>query len=89
MIRKILLGLLWLAVRGMVWRTEGLFGDGSATDIGAYEFNPGPLTFWVPREVVVTLQFAGQKYRNRHYYSDYQVFMIAVEEKIIPPVVKK
>ena len=45
--------------------------------------------FWLPREVVVTLQFAGQKYRNRHYYSDYQVFMIAVEEKIIPPVVKK
>ncbi len=45
--------------------------------------------FWLPREVVVILQFSGQKYRNRHRYSDYQVFTIAVEEKIVPPVVKK
>jgi hypothetical protein len=45
--------------------------------------------FWLPREVVVTLQFSGQKYRNRHHYSEYEVFTVAVEEKIIPPVVKK
>jgi len=45
--------------------------------------------FWLPREVVVTFQFSGQKYRNRHRYSDYQVFTIAIEEKFAPPVVKK
>ena len=45
--------------------------------------------FWLPREVVVTLFFYGQLFRNRHRYSDYQVAMVAVEEKIAPPAVKK
>ena len=56
---------------------------------GEVRFQSVAVPFWLPREVVVTLQFAGQKYRNRHRYSDYQVFTIAVEEKIAPPVVKK
>ena len=45
--------------------------------------------FWLPREVVVTLFFYGQLFRNRHRYSEYQVATVAVEEKIAPPVVKK
>ena len=45
--------------------------------------------FWLPREVVVTLMFYGQLYRNRHRYSDYQVATVNVEEKIAPPVIKK
>jgi VWFA-related protein len=52
-------------------------------------FQTVALPFWMPREVVVTLQFSGQQFRNRHRYSDYQVFSVAVEEKIAPPVVKK
>jgi len=39
-----------LPVRGKVWRTQGVHGDGTHTDIGAYEFNPGPLSLWVPAE---------------------------------------
>jgi hypothetical protein len=45
--------------------------------------------FWLPREVVVTLRFYGQLFRNRHRYSDYQVATVGVEEKFAPPVVKK
>jgi hypothetical protein len=45
--------------------------------------------FWLPREVVVTLLVYGQLFRNRHRYSEYQVAMVAVEEKIAPPAVKK
>ncbi len=45
--------------------------------------------FWLPREVVVTLLFYGQLFRNRHRYSDYQVATVAVEEKFAPPAVKK
>ena len=39
-----------LPVRGKVWRTQGAHGDGTHNDIGAYEFNPGPLSLWVPSE---------------------------------------
>jgi hypothetical protein len=45
--------------------------------------------FWLPREVVVDFTFMGQRFRNRHRYSDYQVFTVAVEEKITPGVPKK
>ena len=55
----------------------------------AVRFQSVAIPFWLPSEVVVTLQFTGQWFRNRHRYSDYQVFTVAVEEKIIPPVVKK
>ena len=36
--------------RGKVWRTQSGRGDGTHMDIGAYEFNPGPLSLWVPAE---------------------------------------
>src|SRR5262249_17183272 len=28
--------------RPIIWRTQGAHGDGSHTDMGAYEFDPGP-----------------------------------------------
>lgn len=37
--------------RGKVWHTQGTLGDGSHTDIGAYEFQPQPLTLWFPSDV--------------------------------------
>ena len=45
--------------------------------------------FWVPREVVVTIHWSGGKYRNRHRYSDHQVFMVETQEKIELPKIKK
>lgn len=45
--------------------------------------------FWLPQEVVVTSISMGQTYRNRHRYSDYRVFTVAAQDKIVQPVVKK
>ncbi len=63
----------------------------ASSDISYSEvrFQSVDIPFWLPQRVVVDLRFAGQRYRNRHTYSDYQVFTVAVEQKIIPPVVKK
>jgi len=52
-------------------------------------FQSAAVPFWLPKEVVVSLRFAGQQYRNRHRYSDYQLFTVTVEQKITPPAVKK
>ncbi len=52
-------------------------------------FGATPQTFWMPREVVVTILWSGQMYRNRHRYSDYQVFMVETQEKIELPKIKK
>jgi hypothetical protein len=56
---------------------------------GEVRFQSVSQAFWLPQEVVVTLFFYGQLYRNRHRYSEYQVATVAVEEKIAPPVIKK
>lgn len=71
-------------------RTDA-FLAGAISDIlyNEVRFQSVATPFWLPRQVVVTIRFSGQQYRNRHRYSDYQVFMVAVEEKIIPPVIKK
>jgi hypothetical protein len=45
--------------------------------------------FWVPREVVVTIWWSNMKYRNRHRYSDHQIFMVETQEKIELPKIKK
>jgi hypothetical protein len=71
-------------------RTD-VFLASASTDVrfGEVSFQSVSQEFWLPREVVVTLLFYGQQYRNRHRYSDYQVATVAVEEKIAPPVIKK
>jgi len=56
---------------------------------GEVRFQSVTAAFWLPREVVVTLFFYGQMFRNRHRYSDYQVATVGVEEKFAPPAVKK
>ena len=56
---------------------------------GEVHFESVATPFWLPREVIVNLRFSGQQYRNRHRYSDYQLFTVAVEQKVAPPVVRK
>jgi len=56
---------------------------------GEVRFKSIPETFWLPQEVVVTLETYGLAFRNRHRYSDYAVLTVAVQDKIIPPVIKK
>jgi hypothetical protein len=45
--------------------------------------------FWLPIEVVVTLESAGRSYRNTHRYDEFQVLTVAAEDKITLPPVKK
>ncbi len=44
--------------------------------------------FWLPREVLITNKSAAMSTRNRHRYSQYQVFTVSVEEKFMPPIKK-
>jgi hypothetical protein len=45
--------------------------------------------FWLPREVLVTMDWNGQIYRNRHRYSDYVVFSVESRDKLEQPRIKK
>jgi hypothetical protein len=48
-----------------------------------------PQVFQLPREVLVTTDFNGQTYRNRHRYSDYVVFSVESRDKLEQPRIKK
>ncbi len=37
--------------------------------------------FWLPREVVVTVEWKGRTFRNLHQYSDFRLFNVQSEEK--------
>lgn len=52
-------------------------------------FSSNPQEFWMPREVLVTIEYNGQTYRNRHLYSDYLVFMVESKDKLEQPKIKK
>jgi len=48
-----------------------------------------PHAFWLPREVLVTMEWNGQTYRNRHRYSEYLVFSVESLDKLQQPKIKK
>ncbi len=48
-------------------------------------FKNVPAVFWLPREVVVTVQRKGQIYRNRHWYSGFKLFDVETEGKVEAP----
>jgi predicted neuraminidase len=50
-------------------------------------FTATPQTFWLPQDVVVTIEWNGQLYRNRHAYSDYQVLLVEVHDQVESPQV--
>lgn len=56
--------------------------DRETTEIRYAEvhFKDAPLSLWLPREVVVTVEWKGKLRRNRHTYSDFHLF--SVESKI-------
>jgi hypothetical protein len=53
------------------------------------KFNTVSHPFWLPCEVVVTANWLGLVFRNRHQYSDYSVFVVESREKLNLPVIKK
>jgi hypothetical protein len=48
-----------------------------------------PQLFRLPREVLVTIEYNGQTFRNRHSYSDYVVFSVESRDKLEQPKIKK
>ncbi len=56
---------------------------------GEVRFATSAHAFWLPREVLVTMVWAGQVYRNRHRYSDYLVFSVESRDKLEQPKIKK
>ena len=52
-------------------------------------FSSNPRVFWLPHEVLVTVEWNGQIYRNRHRYSDYLVFSVESNDKLEQPRIKK
>ena len=76
---------------GLLASRSDVFLSAANADIrfGEVRFQSVDASFWLPQEVLVTMLFYGERFRNRHRYSDYQVATVAVEQKIAPPVVKK
>ena len=52
-------------------------------------FSTSPQAFWLPREVVITMVWKGQTYKNHHLYSDYRVFSVVSDGKLQRPIIKK
>jgi hypothetical protein len=44
-------------------------------------FKDTPAGLWLPREVIVTVQWRGKTFRNSHHYSNFKRFNVAAEEK--------
>jgi VWFA-related protein len=93
-------GLVWVDSRNFQivrMRTDllaprndvGLLRETSEITFAEVKFQSIPETFWLPKEVVITDICIGRSYRNRHRYSDYQVFLVESREKIILPAIKK
>jgi Tfp pilus assembly protein PilF len=61
--------------------------DKETTEINFNEvqFKTVPQRFWLPDEVVVTLNWAGRVLRNKHEYSDFLVFNVEERQKISLP----
>ena len=48
---------------------------------GEVHFKEFASAFWLPRRVVVTVEWKGKKYRNLHEYSDFRLFKVGTKEK--------
>jgi hypothetical protein len=61
------------------------------TEIWFHEvrFSSSPQAFWLPREVAVTIEWKGQVYKNRHFYTEYRVFSVVSDDKLQQPIIKK
>lgn len=50
-------------------------------EYGPVAFKQAAREYWLPHEVVVTVDWRGRKYRNRHEYSDFRLFNVNAEER--------
>lgn len=62
----------------------------SELSFGEVRFESVPESFWLPKEVIVTIKEAnGSLFRNRHRYADYKLFTVGAQDKIATPPIKK
>jgi hypothetical protein len=54
-------------------------------DFQSVHFKGSPRVLWLPREVLVTTDWRGCTYLNRHHYSSFKLFNVATEQKVRTP----
>jgi Tfp pilus assembly protein PilF len=61
--------------------------EAQATDVrfGEVRFSAKGQTLWLPQDVAVTVHWNGRTFRNRHHYSDYELFQVNTRQKIKAP----
>jgi hypothetical protein len=50
-------------------------------DYGEVHFAGTQASFWLPRRVVVTIEWRGKSFRNVHEYSDFRLFNVQTDER--------
>jgi VWFA-related protein len=58
----------------------GLNRESTQIRFAPVHFTKASTDFWLPIEVVVTLEWQGETYRNKHRYSKYRLFSVQTEE---------
>jgi hypothetical protein len=61
--------------------------EAQTTDVrfGEVHFPARDRGLWLPQEVAVTVHWNGRTFRNRHHYSDYELFQVKTHQKIRAP----
>jgi len=65
-------------------REVRLNSQSTEIDYGQVRFAGAPSSFWLPRRVVVTIDWHGKSFRNVHEYSDFRLFNVRTDEKRKP-----
>ena len=59
----------------------GLYRQGTEIWFVEVRFKEPDRGLWLPREVIVTIEYKNRSFRNRHNYSDYRLFTVESYEK--------
>jgi len=58
----------------------GLTRDSTQIQFAPVRFTQDTAELWLPKEVVVSIEWRGKTYRNDHRYSDYRLFTVQTEQ---------
>jgi len=96
-LRYLVQGFLWLRPdncqimrieTNMIAPAGPLERQSTRVDYREFHFDGVPQSFWLPGEVIVDMKVRGVAYHNWHRYSDYHLFDIQSDYKIVPPKAK-
>jgi Tfp pilus assembly protein PilF len=63
----------------------GLDSTTTQIDYQNVRFKTSSETFWLPREVAVTMDWKGRKFHNEHHYSDFKLFDVTTQQRMEKP----